>query len=107
MPTAIRPGKRRAASRATAGSRTATVPSTTRSTPARERRLDRREVAQAAAELHADAARARDDRRTASVLHGRPARAPSRSTTCRRGIGWRAKPAATSAGSSEYTVARW
>ena len=52
MPTAMRPGNRRQASRTSPGSRTATVPRITRATPLAEPRLDGRRGADAAAELH-------------------------------------------------------
>ena len=52
MPTAIRPGKSRAASRTKSGSRTAAVPMMTRVNPALQPAAHRLHVAHAAAELH-------------------------------------------------------
>ena len=82
MPTAIRPGKRRAASRTKSGSRTAAVPRMTRRTPRVQPALDRPHVADAAAELHRHASTRARIASTAAAFIGRPAKAPSRSTTC-------------------------
>ena len=65
------------APRTSAGSRTATVPRTTRAAPAVEHRLDRRRVAQPAAHLHGDADRGAD-RRHQRRLHAARRRARRR-----------------------------
>ena len=83
MPTAIWPGiSARGLAARDSGSRTAAVPRMTRATPLLEPALDRRQVADAAAELHRDARRPSRMASTAAPFTGLPAKAPSRSTTC-------------------------
>ena len=101
MPTAMRPGWRRAASRTSAGSRSAAVPRIARSTPSASASSIASSDAHPAAELRPGTSFAAVTiARTASRLRGRPARAPSRSTTCTRGAPAATKRAATAPGSS-------
>ena len=82
IPTATRPGCARAASRTSSGSRSAAVPRITRAHALLQPGLDRRPVADAAAELHRHRRPRARIASTAAPLTGRPAKAPLRSTRC-------------------------